>query len=295
MPMKVVKRLVIVGAVLLVLIVAGGFGVLFYLDSIAKAAIEKGGTYAFGVNTTLGDADVGLRKGGLYLKQLDVNNPAGYKSASFLTMDSGGIEVALGTLQKDVVEVPRLNISHLTINLEKADGKANYQVILDNLKKLESGQQTPPKESGGKKFIINEVHIHDVKVHVDLLPVGGALTQADITLDAVYLKDVGSAGKGVPLPELASIIVKALMSAIANKGAGIIPADLLTDLQGRLAQLKDLEALGIITTTNLNELATKRIGEVKKDVEKKLDETRKEVEKKIEDGLKDLLPGGKKK
>jgi hypothetical protein len=290
--MKLVKRLIGLVVVLVVLVVAAVFGVAFYADSIAKAAVEKGGTYALGVPTKLGDADVGLLSGGLEMKKLDVANPQGYKSASFLSMGDGAVKVSLGTLRKDVVEIPTLSLADIQINLEKSGDKANYQVILDNLKKLESGSAQPQQKpaEAGKKFVITKVDISNVKVHVDLLPVGGELTQANITLDKVELNDVGTAGKGVPLSDLASIIVKALMSAIADKGAGIIPADLLGDLQGQLAQLNNLDQLGVKLSSDLNKEASKAIEGVQKDVEKKIDDTK----KKIEDGLKGIIPGGKK-
>lgn len=295
--MKLIKRLVGVAVLLVVLVVVAGVAAFAYIDSIAKAAVEKGGTYALGVPTKLGSADVGVLSGGFEMKGLDVNNPPGYKSASFLTMGDGGVNVKLDTLRKDIVEIPRLALSDIKVNLEKSDGKANYQVILDNLKKLESGQpSTPPKDSGsGKKFVINQVEIKNVVVHVDLLPVGGQLTQVNMTLDKVALSDVGTAGKGVPLPELASIIVKALMSAIAEKGGGIIPADLLGDLQGQLAQLKNLDQLGVKLSADLSKEAEKALEGIKKDAGKAVEDAKKDVEKKIEEGLKGLIPGGDKK
>lgn len=293
--MKLIKRLVLVGFVLVVLVAAAGVGIVYYVDSIAKEAVERGGTYALGVPTKLGDADVGLLSGGFDMKKLDVSNPQGYKSASFLSMGEGGVRVSLSTLRQPIVEVPRLALSDIQINLEKSGDKANYQVILDNLKKLESGQPQQQPKGDGKKYVINEVEIKNVKVHVDLLPAGGALTQVDIALDEVRLKDVGTAGKGVPLSDLASIIVKALMSAIASKGQGIIPGELLGDLQGKLAQLQNLDQLGVKLSAQLNEQATKVIGDVQKDVEKKIEDAKKDVEKKLEEGLKGLIPGEKKK
>jgi hypothetical protein len=295
--MKLIKRLVTLVVLLVVLVGVGAFAAFAYIDSIAKAAVEKGGTYALGVPTKLGSADVGILKGGFEMKGLDVNNPPGYKSASFLTMGDGGVNVKLDTLRKEIVEIPRLALSDISVNLEKSEGKANYQVILDNLKKLESGEPSnKPKDTGsGKKFVINQVEISNVKVHVDLLPVGGSLTTVNLTLDKVALTDVGTAGKGVPLPELASIIVKALMSAIVDKGGGIIPADLLGDLQGQLAQLKNLDQLGVKLSADLSKEAQKAIEGVQKDVQKKVEEATKDAGKKLEEGLKGLIPGGDKK
>lgn len=293
--MKLAKRLALIGFVVVVLLVAAGVGAVMYIDSIAKTAVEKGGTYALGVPTKLGSADVGILSGGFEMNSLAVANPEGYKSASFLTMGNGGLKVSLSTLREPIVQIPRLALSDIQINLEKASDKANYQVILDNLKKLESGQPSQPKpKEDGKKYVINHVEISNVKVHVDLLPAGGELTQVNIALDKVELKDVGTAGKGVPLSDLASIIVKALMSAIADKGAGLIPGELLGDLQGRLAQLQNLDQLGVQLSSQLNEQATKAIEGVQKEVEKKIDDVKKDVEKKVEEGLKGLIPGNKK-
>lgn len=294
--MKLVKRLVVVAVVLGVLLVVGVLGAFVYVDSIAKAAVEKGGTYALGVPTTLDKAKVGVFSGGFDMHGLHVANPEGYKSASFLAMGDGGVRVSLGTLRKDIVEIPRLSMSDIQINLEKKDGKANYQVIVDNLKRLESGEKKEPAPQGSeKKFVIGEVEVLNVKVHVDLLPVGGTLTQANITLDRVVLKDVGTAGKGVPMTELVSIIVKALMSAVADKGAGLIPDDLLGDLKGQLAQLKDLQAMGVKLTSEAKEKVEKAVEGAKQDVEKKLDDVKKDVEKKLEEGIKGLIPGKDKK
>ena len=54
-----------------------------------------------------------------------------------------------------------------------------------NLKKLE-GESKPSQPSssggGGKKFIVRQIDIRDVKVHVDLLPIGGQLSKVDVPI-----------------------------------------------------------------------------------------------------------------
>lgn len=288
--MKLIKRLILLVALLIIVAVGLVVFGLTRIDAIFKAGVEKGGTWAMGVDTKLASADVQLTQGSVSMSGLTVANPPGYKSDKFFGMGSGSIQVAIPTLDKPVIEVPSLKLADIRVNLEKADGKANYKVILDNLAKLKGSSQqpgSPPTGPGSeKKFIINEVDIKNVTVHVDLIPVGGALTQVDVPIDEIKLKNVGTAGGGLPAGELAMVIVNAVLKVATEKGAGIIPADVLGDLQGLLPQLGDLNAMGIEVQGKLGEAAEG----LKKEAEKQIDKTVDEAKKKLED----LIPGKKK-
>lgn len=296
--MKLLKRLILVAALLIIVAVGLVVFGLTRIDAIFKAGVEKGGTWAMGVETRLASADVQLTQGSVAMSGLTVANPPGYKSDKFLGLGSGSIQVALPTIDKPVIEVPSLKLADIRVNLEKESGKANYKVILDNLAKLKGSSQqpgSPPTGPGSeKKFIINEVDIKNVVVHVDLLPLPGvsgvpgasALTQVDVPIDEITLKNVGTAGGGLPAGELAMVIVNAVLKVATEKGAGIIPADVLGDLQGLLPQLGDLNAMGIEVQGKLNEAAEG----LKKEAEKQIDKTVDEARKKLED----LIPGKKK-
>lgn len=289
--MKLFKRLILLAALLI--IVAAGLIVfaLTRIDAIFKAGVEKGGTWAMGVQTTLASADVQLTQGSVSMSGLTVANPPGYKSDKFLGLGSGSIQVALPTIDKPVIEVPSLKLADIRVNLEKAGGKANYKVILDNLAKLKGSSTQPASPGSEKKFIIHEVEIKNVTVHVDLLPLGvggavGALTQVDVPIEEIKLKNVGTASGGLPAADLAMVIVKAVLTVAMEKGPGIIPADVLGDLQTLLPQLGDLDAMGIQVQGKLGEAAEG----LKKEAEKQIDKTVDEAKKKLED----LIPGKKK-
>lgn len=297
--MKIIKRLIVVAALLIVLVVGVVIFGLSRIDSIFKAAVEKGGTYAMGVDTKLASADVKLTQGSVAMSGLTVANPTGYKSDKFFGLGSGSVQVALPTLDKPVIEVPTLKLSDIRVNLEKADGKANYKVILDNLAKLSGGKSQPAPSSGNeKKFIINDVDIRNVVVHVDLIPQGGALTQVDVPIEEIKLKNVGTASGGLPAGELAKVIIKAVLTVATEKGGGLIPADVLGDLQSHLAQLGDLQSMGIEVQGKLNEAAAKAAEDLKKKADEAVQEGKKELDKTIEEGkkrLEGLIPGGKPK
>jgi hypothetical protein len=296
------KKLLLLVVLLVVLVIGAAIAVLVYADRAVKVAVERGGTYAMGVNTTLGNASVGVLSGRLSLKDLSIANPAGYKSDKFFGMGSTNVAVSLPTLRQQIIEVPTLALEDISINLEKSGGKANYQVILDNLKRFESGEAKPEEKPTGdeKRFVIKDLTIKNVKVHVNLLPEAGALTTLNIPIESVELKDVGTAGKGVPLSELSNIIIKALLATVADKAGSILPGEILGDLQGGLAQLANLDQLGIKLQSKVGEEAQKLIdgakGQIDKaaeDLKKKADEAVNDATKKVEEGLKNLLPGKK--
>jgi len=294
--MKIVKKLGVVVVVLFVVVVlALGAGVL-YADSIAKTGIEKGSTYALGVPTTLGSADVGIMSGTFAMQGLSVQNPPGYKDAAFFELGTGGVEVGLGTLTKDVVEIPILELSGIRLNLERNSKGANYQTIMDNLKKLQGAESKPSAESSGKKFIVRQVLIRDVKVKADLIGLPGSVSEVTVPIHEVRLSNVGTAEGGVSMGQLAGDIVKAVMASAAAEGGGIIPADLLTDLKGGLSQLPGLDKLGIESVGKVGDAAKSAIeglGGVVQDAGKELQKGAEDVVKGVGDGLKGLLPGKK--
>ncbi len=233
---------------LVVLLVVVAVAILFAVDAVAKGAVERGATYALGVETTLASADVGIRKGEFGMEGLRVANPQGFTSDHFLTLGAGEVAVSLGTLRQETVELPRLILSTIDLRLEKSSAGSNYGVIVDHLKglKKDGGDQTPDDEGGGKRFVIREVVISDVNVEVELAPGGTGLTRMQVPIDEVRLTDVGTGGGaryGVRLSELTGVIVQALLSAAAANAD--LPAALIKDLGGSLEGLESLAALGI--------------------------------------------------
>ncbi|MGE3107225.1 MAG: hypothetical protein AB7G11_03000 [Phycisphaerales bacterium] len=300
--MKIVKKIKYVVLIVVVLLIAGIALAFYSIDVIAKKGIEKGATYALGVNTTLGSADVGILSGTFSMSDLNVSNPQGFSSPHFLSLGSGGVAVSLNTLRQQTVELPSLSLEHIDVNLERKEAGSNYNVILENLKKVSGDGGSKPSTPAGdeKRFVIRDLSIKDITVHLDLVGGPGAigeLTKVNIPIDEIKLTDVGKtgtgvSGTGVTLRELSSIIVQAVLGAAADKGGGLIPGDVLGDLQSRLAGLGDVKSLGM-----------KVLGDAKGTIEqagkKAIDDVTKKAQDAVKDtidgGLKKLLPGGDKK
>ncbi len=258
-----IKKLAILAGALVA--VLAGIVVLAFMsiDSMAKTAIVRGSTYALGVQTTLASADIGIVSGEFTMKGLEVANPEGFESDHFLRLDEGFLAVSLGSLRQDTVEVPTLALTGIDINLEKRGGRANYKIIADNLKRFESrdtaddGAQADAGKPG-KRFVIHEIIIRDVNVTVDLVPAGGALTRLEVPIEEIRMTDVGS--ESMTTAELTDRVIKMILAAIVKNGAHL-PADLVNDLGGALAQLGDLGNMTVTETARTVVKVVEGLGE----------------------------------
>lgn len=286
------KKLAKLVAVLLVLLGVAVLGIFVYIDSIAKAAIERGSTYALGVETTLRWADVGILSGEFAMGGLKIDNPDGFDGDHFLQLERADVKVSLASLRQDTVELPLLVLSGVDMKLQRTLAGANYQVILDNLKRFESNQSKDPglSDESGRTFVIREVLISDVNVEVDLLPIGGQLNRVKVAIDEIRLINVGS--EGVSMSQLTNVIIQAILAAVVQNAADL-PIDLITDLGGGLA---GLTGLGLDATFKVGGEVTALVGDVLGEVTKAVggagEDVGKEIGKALE-GLGGLLGGDK--
>ena len=271
-----------------------------YIDTLAQRGVERGATYALDVPTTLGSADVGVLAGRVELSNLEVSNPEGFDEPHFLTLARTEVDVSIDSLTSDVVEVPSLTLSGIDLRLERTTEGANYKTILDNLKRFESDEKPEPKPDG-KKFVIRTVQIRDVTVHVDAVPIGGAigeLTSATVSVSEVTLRDVGSAGEPMSIAEITAVILKAIFASAIDVGGGVLPEDVLGELGDQLATMLDLGEMGVGAVEGLTDAAADLIGAPLEQAAGQAQEAIEEAAGAIEDGvdrarrgLDDLLPG----
>ncbi len=228
-----IKLAGVLAVLLLLLVVAAAFAI----DSLTANAVQRGGTYALGADTTLREVDVGLFSGELELEGMRVANPEGFETDHFLELRHAETQVDPSTLTNDLVVVPRLTLSGIDVNLEHAGGKTNYGVILANLERFESGEE-PAEEAGRKKFVIESLTIREITAHLRLLPAGGALTEVDVTVPSIELTDVGTGG-GLSMGELVSQVVQVILSSSLSAGGASIPSETLDDLRRQLDTLEN--------------------------------------------------------
>jgi hypothetical protein len=232
--MKTLLKVLIALGVLLVVAALVAF---LFLDGIVKAAIEKGGTYALGVETTVANADLDALGGDLKIGGLRIANPEGFEGEHFLAVGTGEMQLSLGSLREDTIEIPLLTMADLVVLLERKGDGSNYGTILDNLEKLQSEGEDEEAEPGDeKRFVIRKVEVRNVRVHASLSAIGGELTDVDVPIELIELEDVTSDG-GSTMKQLVGILVEEILKAVLEKGAVGLPGDIVQGLTRSLGKL----------------------------------------------------------
>ncbi len=236
--MKLLLR-ILAGLALVVLLAVAG--TMLFLDSLAREAVERGGTFALGVPTELESADIGIFSGDLGLAGLRVANPPGFSRPDFFSLGKAQLESSLGSLLGDAVTVSLLELQGIALDLERNKSGTNYGAILDHLSRFESEAEKPQEEGeagGGKTFLLECLVVRDVTATIDLLPVAGDATRVTLSIPEIVLKDLGS--EGMSAAQICALVVKTILSAALQAGADVLPADLLKDLRGRLKGLESV-------------------------------------------------------
>lgn len=294
--MKAAKLLLGVVGGIIVLLVLVVVIVFISIDKIAKTGVEKGATYALAVPTSLSSADVGVLSGKFAMSGLEIANPEGFDSPYFLRLESAGVEVSLDSLMSDVVTLPSLSLTDLNVHIDGVTGKSNVKTILDNLKRFESDEPKPDSDEAApaKKFVVNEIDIQNVVVHVHLLPAGGELTTQKLIVPEIKLTDVGSAGEPITLAELSNIITQAILKSAEEFGGGIIPDAIMGDLASGLGDLNHFAENGVVmVTSSVDEIITDTTEMLGEEIDKQVDDLKDQAGDAISEGLDSLLGGGR--
>lgn len=238
------KRIVILSLFSVVFLGIAGF---YWADSIARIAVEKGASFALGVPATLDSMSIGLFSGQAGLKGFTVKNPPGFSGAHFLRLGSGDVGVSLGSLLSDRVVVPKIHLRGIDLSLEQSDSGTNLMAILGHLDRGEGSSPTsqtpsstpPDSETPGKRFVVEEILIEDIRVSGTLnVPGLGPKTLA-YQVPQIRLQNVGSdSSNGASLAKLSAEIVKAILKGAIQEGKDL-PQEILQEWKAKKDSLRD--------------------------------------------------------
>ena len=228
---KLLVRLVL--AVVVLVVVAGVVGYL-WLDTIAKEAVQRGGTYAMGVDTTVDKVSLRPFAGQLQMQGLNVANPKGFNGAHLMQTGTFELELVPSSLMDKTIVLKKFELDGLDMYIDQQMPRSNISVIMDNLKKLGDEKPKDQKPSEGKNYRVDLITIRNVVAHVKVL-VGPELT---IKIPEIQLKNVtGDNAAGVALPVLVARILPAILAAVLEQGKGVLPPELAAALRGDVSAL----------------------------------------------------------
>lgn len=234
---KFVLRGVLVLVILIVL--AGGLAFLF-VDRLIAGSIEKGATYATGVETKVGGIDASLFAGALAIDELSIANPPGFRPEPFVRLSSTRAAWENGTILSDAIHVREFVVDGVAINLELVGGKTNYGTILEHVKRVSPAGDGTQKDSGKSRTLkIDRIVIRNVKTALHISGVPGASGSLQAEVPEIVVENFDSSGStGEIVAKLTRVVIEALLSSSLKAGRGVFPDNLLKDLGGELDGLK---------------------------------------------------------
>ncbi len=302
------KKVLIVLVILVVLFIGAVVGLLALglsqIDNLVKAAIERGGTYATQVDTTVTSVDVGLTSGTFAMNGLTIANPAGFDTDHFLVLNDTDVAFDLQSIQTDTIVIPTVTVNGIDVILDKGGDPSNYNTILNSLKRFESSDKpkAAPDNQGGKKVAIDSLVLEDINVRVANYP-GVSLVAGDVAVNIpkVELQNIGR-DEPMTAAQIANLIIKTVLTAAVEAGGGILPADMLIDLGNGLQGLSSLGEMGItaigdtgqILGDSMNEVlegAGKAVEELGEGATEAVNEAGKKVEEEINKAADEIKKG----
>ncbi len=279
---KPFKKLKIILLTIIILIITAVVAINLYADRAIKWGIETAGTKTLAVGVKVDDVKLKILSGTLGLKKLIIENPKEYQNPHLLELNNGKIQVRIGSLLSDVVEIKQIKLDGVDVVLEQKDVRSNnLQDILKNIPKTEQ-----PKKSE-KKLRIETLEISNIKVNVKLLPIPGRVDTVALGLPDIKMANLGNDNK-LSTPRLVSKILLAITSSIAENGAGKIPAELLNPLKNQLQQLSRLPETLLKEGKQVTDELLKTGQDLGKDAKEIGEDIGREV-KDITEGIKGLL------
>ncbi len=274
---KSLKILYTVLSVIVVLLIIAVIAINLFADSAVKMAIESAGTKALQVGVAVDDVDLSILGGKIGFQNLVIDNPPDYKHERLLELSEAKIEVEIGSLLTDIINIKEIKFDGLNIVLEQRGISGNN--LQDIMKALPAGE-AGPSEPGGKKLHIDTLEITNARVKVKLLPLPGKIDTLTLKLAPIKMTDLGGEND-IDTVALVRKVLLAIAGGIAEQGAGILPKEMLGSLTSQLGKLGALPAAFLDQGGKLLEAG--------KDVGGGVIKGAGEAGKGITDGLKDLF------
>jgi hypothetical protein len=254
--MKFILKAII--TLFVIIVIALGVGV-YYIDSIAKKAIEYGGTEALGVTTSLDSIDIALMDGRTSMQNLSIANPQGFDAEQLMQLGKGTLAVNLKSLAQDTIVIPEISFSDLTLNIEQKDRTSNVKKLMDSMAArtpADTAGKQAPQDGGsgkaGKQFIIERVVLSNIRVNAKISAMNNVLTDTSVTIPSIQLKGIGKSSDGLPMEAIIKELVNAILNASINN-SGALSSSLSGLLEGKAINIDNLKQ-------NLSEQAQQKAG-----------------------------------
>ena len=212
--------------ILVILVVAA----LFFIDTIAKNALEKGAPLVLGTNVSVQRIHIEPFNGRVEIKNLIIDNPEGsYSSEYAIKLGDIIADVDLATVTKHKIRIEEMFMKDVNVVYETNVINSNLQEILDNVKKLDTAEKKEKteeekegKEDEQKTFQVDVIELSRVGVTVQAK---GAAAGLPIAVSMDPLTNLGTDEEGITPVGLTLRILGAIVTtAIKTAGGSVTEA-----------------------------------------------------------------------
>ncbi len=254
---KIIIRILIALVVVVVLVFVVGA---LFLDQAIKKGVETFGPKLTKANITLQSVHLSLLSGSGTIKGLVVDNPAGFKTPTAISVGSATISLKPASLLSDKIVIKSIEVQAPEITYETDLKHNNLNQILANVQEATGGGEAAPAQptqasqpaaaKPAKKLEVDNFVITGGKVHVAVTALGGG--SATLPLPDIHLQDLGTGPEGITPAELTQKVLTAIEQGSAQAASGAV-----TDIgKGAVYVTKDLQNTG----SNALQKVTKGIG-----------------------------------
>ncbi len=240
--MKIVgKILKLVVLIVVVVLVAAVIAFHLYSGQIIKSGVKTAASNALKVGVDINDISLSILSGSVAINGLIINNPPGYTYKNLLELSKADIAVNIRSLIQDTVHIKEVKLDGMDLVIEQKGFSNNLQEIL---KGLPSAKEQQGQVSAGKKLVIDNLEITNIRVKVKLLPMPGKADTIPLNLAPIKMTNLGGDNK-LDTAKLSAKIMVAITEGIAKQGAGVLPGDMLKTMNASLGQLTDVSKAAV--------------------------------------------------
>lgn len=213
------KKLLKIGAALLVLLIIAAAAAFLFLNQIVKSGVETVGTSVAKVPVKLDGAAISIFGGNGQLKGFFMGNPEAFKTAEAMRVGSISLGLDPGSLLAEKKIVRSIRVEAPQITYEAGFGGSNIGQILENIQAVAKGSAsaTNETEQAQTPIQVDDFLITGGQIHLSATMLGGK--SVTLPLPDIHLTGLGQGPDGITAAELASVVFGKIVEATAKQVA----------------------------------------------------------------------------
>ena len=217
------KRWLLIGVGVVVIIVAALFYLYSRLGSVIVTAVEKYGSEITQAKVRLNEAEVSATSGHGALRGLSVGNPKGFKTPGAFELGEISLTLDISTITSDPVLIKEIVVSAPHVTYELGPQGSNIDAIKRNVDAYTKARQATKEtvketKDGGPRFVIEHLYIRNGKVDI-----GSSLSDKTMSapLPDIHLTNIGKQKNGATPGEVTEQIIAALEKNVTTAVASV--------------------------------------------------------------------------